>query len=558
MAPDERQDDGSDWVSATETYYWCDKNSLIHWLNLYGAAAGFVADSHRPGYDKRFDYLSFVVSQSWAFRRAIMAWLTARSQLRMITTNPGQARDPAKYQQTLDAIDEGVAIIAHGVLRNVEDRITCVPDLLVRSDVLEQLSPHLAIPGRKSHYVVVDIKIATLHLLKDGSASLEHLPYMVQNWIYNETLGKMQGYTPEASYLLGRDLFRAPARVNHDPELGRHAAEAAAWVRRLKQEGASWHPLASPTVPELRPNMKASNDSEWHAAKREIALAQHDPTLLPFVDPQRRAIAAASGITRWDDPTLSARAVGLGDSIEGRRLDAVLLANRSLGDQVIFPPRFVSNLGNWQQPAPVEVFVNVHAVNDQDDDFSRVPERGGTAMVFMITWGLFAGNGRWQTGQLVARELSGAAETELKATWQTELQRLADVNRVQLRDIRLFHWGTHEAFLPDLNWFSLLRNVIHEEPVTVRGAFGFGLPEMAQALHALGLIDSALPDQPRDPLAAMAGAWSAARQATSRQIPLDQTEPIQLIATFSHQACRSMMEFLGLLRQRAQNSLQEA
>jgi hypothetical protein len=47
--------DWSDWVSATDTYHWSDRNPLIDWLNAFGPAAGFVADSHRPNYDKRFD-----------------------------------------------------------------------------------------------------------------------------------------------------------------------------------------------------------------------------------------------------------------------------------------------------------------------------------------------------------------------------------------------------------------------------------------------------------------------------------------------------------------------
>jgi hypothetical protein len=112
--------------------------------------------------------------------------------------------------------------------------------------------------------------------------------------------------------------------------------------------------------------------------------------------------------------------------------------------------------------------------------------------------------------------------------------------------------------LPDLNWLNLLDNLIHAEPVTVRGAFGSGLAEMARAFHALGLIETALPDLPGGPLETMAGAWSAAREAASLQIPLEQTEPIQMIGRFSHGACRSMMEILGFLRQRAQASLAEA
>ena len=321
MALGERQGD-SDWVSAAETYHWCAKDPLIDWLNAFGANDGFVADSHRPGYDKGFDYARFVVGQSWAFKRAVVAWLTAKSPLRMIATNPSQAQDPAKAEQTLAAMKEGVPIIAHAVLWNEDDRLWGTVDLLVRSDVLVQLLsvPHPTLPrerGRENdefavpapglgkvayHYRAIDIKFATVHVLKDGTASLEHLPYMVENWIYNQALGKVQGHTPPESYLLGRDLFRAPARIRQeDPQLAQHAAEATAWVRRLRKEGRSWQVLPIASVPELRPNLKSSKDQEWYAAKHEIALAQRDLSLLPYVGFERRARAAASGITRWDD-----------------------------------------------------------------------------------------------------------------------------------------------------------------------------------------------------------------------------------------------------------------
>jgi hypothetical protein len=111
----------------------------------------------------------------------------------------------------------------------------------------------------------VDIKFTTLDLTQRGEASRKHLAYMVQNWIYNDALGKTQGYTPPASYLLGRDLFKSLARVSHDdPELRSLAFEAAAWMRRVSTEGDSWHPLPFPTVAELRPNLKAWADLDWH------------------------------------------------------------------------------------------------------------------------------------------------------------------------------------------------------------------------------------------------------------------------------------------------------
>src|SRR5207244_12229957 len=126
--------------------------------------------------------------------------------------------------------------------RNPVARTARMPDRLVRSDVVSRLIPAAfagepadaptvsapALGAAAYHYRVVDIKFMTVHLRKDGSPSAEHLPHTVQNAIYNEALGKTQGYTPPASYLAGRDGFRAAARVSHaDPELGRLALEAA-------------------------------------------------------------------------------------------------------------------------------------------------------------------------------------------------------------------------------------------------------------------------------------------------------------------------------------------
>jgi hypothetical protein len=107
-------------------------------------------------------------------------------------------------------------------------------------------------------------------------------------------------------------------------------------------------------------------------------------------------------------------------------------------------------------------------------------------------------------------------------------------------------------------FFDLLENLIHKEPVAVRGAFTFGMADMARALHSLGLIDTVLPPVPPGTLEAMAGAWSSAREAKQLGVALAQVDSMQVIGRFSSAACRSLMEILALLRQRASASLPEA
>jgi hypothetical protein len=199
------------------------------------------------------------------------------------------------------------------------------------------------------------------------------------------------------------------------------------------------------------------------------------------------------------------------------------------------------------------------SVNDQNDDFNELPRRGGTPMVFMITWGWLDHAGQWQSRQLIARDLSQAAETAMKASWQAELAQLADSHGVRPEDIRLFHWGPlNLPPLPLNNPFDLLENLIHKEPVAVRGAFSFGMADVARALHSLGLIDAVLPAVPAGTLAAMAGAWSSAHEAKRMGVALEDTDSMQLIGRFSSAACRSMMETLSVMRQRASAIHREA
>src|SRR5206468_12567335 len=138
------------------------------------------------------------------------------------------------------------------------------------------------------HYRIVDIKFRTMHLLKDGGLGADSLDVMTQAWIYNEALGRVQGFTPPAAYVAGRawrqgaergdrcweKLARVPRETfvrTRDEDLSAVVARALAWVRRLRTEGAEWRVLPGSLVPEAGPYTKASREFWWRAAKGEIA-----------------------------------------------------------------------------------------------------------------------------------------------------------------------------------------------------------------------------------------------------------------------------------------------
>lgn len=222
------------------------------------------------------------------------------------------------------------------MLWNPQSRTFGAPDLLVRSDVLARLFPsdltaadaeHAApdLAQGKTHYRVVDIKFTTLDLTKDGHSGSSHFKYMVQLWLYNQALGRLQGYIPSAAFLLGRrwetskergrSALERLARIDSEAYfkssksyLSEHATAACAWIRKMRVEGSKWSVLPYPSVPELWPNIKRTDDQPWHETKLKIAHELEDLTLLPRVSPDKRQAAITNGLVRWTDAACNAHA----------------------------------------------------------------------------------------------------------------------------------------------------------------------------------------------------------------------------------------------------------
>ncbi len=141
--------------------------------------------------------------------------------------------------------------------------------------------------------------------------------------------------TGRAAGRRGGGCFERLARVDRDAigdtrtgaTLAELTTDALDWVRRLRADGAAWQVLPEPSVPELYPHARNTRDAPWHSAKRDIAAALGELTLLPAMSPERRRAAHAQGIRRWDDPRVSAAALAVPDKY-AEQCDGVLAVNR--------------------------------------------------------------------------------------------------------------------------------------------------------------------------------------------------------------------------------------
>jgi hypothetical protein len=595
-------EDWDEWVSAGRTRNQCLDDPILDWLDRYGALHGFVRDDEMEGYDPRTDMRQFVLQRGQAFEDGVMRLIRERVGEAAVTTIrdlPEDTRALAKARETFEAMREGIPIIAQGVLRNPERRTYGAVDLLVRSDYLNALVPEtltaeevlvpapalapFGSPPPPWHYRAVDVKFHTFELKKDGHVGSGNFPYHVQVWIYSDALGRLQGYLPPAGFLLGRSWTQGDkgrgvgcldrlARVDQDRERksdGRSVAELAeealGWVRRLRLEGAAWQVLPEPSVPELYPHMRNIQDQPWHSAKARIAREIAELTLLPAMNPRLRRAAHARGIRRWDDPAANALDLAISPESQASKTDSVLAANRSSGPERLFPDRVRHADQAWRQPLPHEFYVDFETVNNLDDDFTALPAVGGQALIFQIGCGRWE-NGTWRFEQWTVHALTEAEEARIIDAWLDHMGTVAGSPDLDPGTVRIFHWSPAESatlisaynsaharqpgrgWPVAMPWYDVLQSVIRAEPVTVRGAFNFGLKSIARAMRAGGLIETDWADSPLDGLGAMVGAWWCAREAATAGIAMTELELMREIGRYNEVDCRTMAEIVRWLR----------
>ncbi|MGH8545940.1 MAG: ribonuclease H-like domain-containing protein, partial [Gammaproteobacteria bacterium] len=467
---------------------------------------------------------------------------------------------------------------------------------LVRSDVLARLFPGSMEPaeaarpapgldGRPWHYRVVDVKFTTLDLLAGGDLGNggSQPAYKIQLFLYDRALARIQGTGRTTSYLLGRG-WRRPCEGETDrganaferlgpfppdgtlangAEPERVAGEACAWIRRVRRKGAGWNILPEPSCHELWPNLTNREDSPWHATRWRIAEKLEDPTLLWQVGVPCRETARRHGVTSWRDARCTPELLGVKEAYRPT-LAAILEVNRSADGPPVRPVRVRAAEEEWRAAPRIGFYVDFETVNDLWDDFTRFPDRSVPPLIFLIGCGHME-EGEWRFERFLAEELTEEAEARVIDAW------LAYMEAVRARldsdgSPLIIHWSGAEPInfetaynsacrrhpdrtWPRPRWFDLLQRVFHAEPVIVRGAFGFGLKEIARALHSNGLIKTLWEDSSLDGLGAMTGAWWSYEEAGRRKVAAQEIDLMREILRYNEVDCKSLNDVVDWLRQ---------
>ncbi len=598
----ESAEDWAQWVAASAARNYVREDRLLDWLDLYESAARYKRDDQFPDYDERTDFTKFIFQQARRFEVAVVKYLTEKFAVLIIggdldiARGADHTRKLELARQTLKAMRNGLPIIHQGILRDAEHRVYGAPDLLFRSDVLRKLFPNLLseeearapAPGLGAsswHYRIIDIKFTTLHLSAAGElANNGSLPaYKVQIWLYNRALGRLQEFQPPYAYLLGRSwqqgsgksakrgssclerlgVVPASGTVANGVPISSVAQDAQDWLLRVRRDGAEWQVVPQPSVPELYPNLGNQEDGPWHKAKRQIAEEIEDLTILWQVGPSKREAAHAAGVYKWRDPQCTPQILDI-TGMQAPTLHAILDVNRDEFGPPVRPTKIGAAKEEWRPSPRLEFYVDFETVNDLADDFSRIPDRGGQTLIFMIGCGHVEA-GQWQYRCFVTKRLNPDEEARIIDEWLAHMAAVKKQLDPSGDEPRVIHWSRAEEYSLEKNynsaierhpektwcsprWFDFWQKVMRAEPVVVRGAFGFGLKDIANALHAHGLIGTAWGEGLTDGLRAMVGAFWCELKGREKHVDLINIDLMQQIRDYNKVDCRVMMETVRYLR----------
>lgn len=419
--------------------------------------------------------------------------------------------------------------------------------------------------------------------LKASGNRLRSTSLRTRRSAHNEALGRIQGFTPSHGYLLGRGWKKGTneagstscldrlARVPHEGEavkgllLRDAATRAVAWLRSLKNEGASWNPRIRGSRPELRPNVKAETEP-WSAATKALAIELDDLSLLWQARADKVEQLIAQGIDCSSHPDF--KTANVTTASYAPILEMMLAATRDPGSTPIRPAIVRAEREQWGQPAPVEFFVDFETVSSIKDDFTRIPEQNGNPRIFMIGCG-HPEDGQFRMRIFTADDMSLGAEARIIEEWLGHMAQVRQRLDPQGPQPLVFHWspaetatltsainaarGRHQdrqASWVEPHWFDFLKLVVKVEPVVVAGASGFGLKAVAKAMRAVAPDRiSAWPDGVADGMGAMVAGWWCEDEAKRIGCSMKDIPLMKEVEAYNEIDCRVMWDIVSYLRE---------
>lgn len=518
------------WVAATHLFNYMKGDPIVDWFEQ-----GWKTKRSRSYSDCKNDgFKEFLISKGNEFEEKVIKEISNIYKVETVS----EYYNPEGIKKGIELMRKGVPILHSVPLANKKNRTYGVADLIVRSDYINKICPNMSIESNGCvfsndyHYVVIDIKFATMSLSMKSDALLNagSFPaYKSQLWIYNEALGNIQKFTPPNTYILGRgwkrgkvgsskycfDKLGVSSPYTNDIHIISKAKDALKWVREVRTVGLYWS-IDPPSRVELYPNM-SRDAGNWQSTKHDIADKIGEITQVWMCGEKNRKHAFELGIKSWKDPLATSSTLGINGSY-AVKVDNMLEVNRNPYKSIL-PSKMDIPTYEWRN-GDNEVFVDFETFNNIFETIT--PLHSDMQLIYMIGIG-YIENGQWVHKSLVCE--SPAIEEEFRI-----MKEFVEIIKSR-GNPTINYWHAEERFwntscnnqfdrsdIDDskreeiLDWNILtnsldLRKVLVNNNVAIKNCFGYSLKSIAKAMKKNGLISTPFESECTDGRTAMVKAW---------------------------------------------------
>ena len=583
------------WVSATKTYNALTSNHLVDWLNLYGNNLLQEVDTTASS-----QFMNFLFKRGNDFENMIVNNLVQKADVTKIANY--YSKDAV--ENTIKYMKKGEPVIWSAPLTNVSKATYGIADLLIRSDMFSTLFKESPISEQDSkipapklgtpfHYRVVEIKYCTIPLTSNGKYILNQpkfVAYKGQLHIYNEAIGKLQGYVPPESYMLGRrtnltssalDKLGVVDFTGHDQDIVEKTKDAINWYRSVQRKGSSWS-IDPPNRVELFPNMSIDS-GKWDPVKKMLAQKIGDITMLWNCGITQRSNAFDKEIYSINMNGCNSSVLGFSDTtVTAQCIDNIIKVNNPQESRVFIPMNVpVSPQLKETEPHKRmrELYVDFETFTDICPDIADTPDYTAFSMIFMIGVGWNV-NGIWNHKTFVADSPTREAEYSIMRRFQNFVKEFSEPSTPNStlpepyqnlyvdtaphpeNDTRpsIFFWTADKILWNQalvrhniltstdpvsniVSWIDLSK-VMVDKHIAIKGAYDYKLKNIASAMKANGMIITSLEADCTNGAMAMIRAWQCYKKY---EVPVK--APIMKdIIRYNEYDCKVMYDILKFLR----------
>lgn len=578
--------DWSTWVSATETKNYMLNDPLLDWLNMYGGKLNLVSDKKK---NTTYDFNEYIMNKGKEFEKAIFKNLQNRFKQSIVNVaNSYEGYSTYKLHQTIEYMKQGIPFICHGVLHNKENNTYGIPDLIVRSDYLNEMTQCDNITEDESsvgclfnanwHYRIVEIKYTTLKTNNNYIYNSGNIPcYKSQAIIYNEALSVIQKYNPNSAYLFGRKIesnhkyigFYKLGQIfmnDKDNKLKEKTIQAIEWMKDLKTNGLNWN-INPPSRTELYPNMCNTFDYPWHDTKKEIANKIKDITILWKCGTMDRKTAFNKNIFKWKDRRCNSSVLGFKNK-NAIILDNIIDINKQYKNKIdTSHVKQIFNSGESKRSKrdKIEFYVDFETCSDINDNFDKYvmynnellkEESFNNTLIFMIGIGwIHPKSGKWIFKSFVTDVLTSNEEERIMKEWIDYMKDISYKYNNKKKPV-VYHWSPAEVSCYEssigkyninytIKWKDLLQE-FKQYPITLKGVFNYGLKNIAKMMYKNNMITTSWEDSEMDGLGAMVATWNCnnmiLQESEQKSSKLTDFDEMKEIAKYNEIDCKVLWD----------------